>query len=162
MKTGDNGNIIQAKFLITLLAVTVLLGMAGLWYLDKKALTDRRPSGADQPPTVEFTWTPLGPTTLQEFKGRLAMKDDHSLDFKTYRFHIVELDKTLDMPIDGLVGSDYESDVYLSLLADDPRTYDLDRLTLEISIADDKGQRTSITRVVRLKPPPDSIELKAS
>jgi len=115
----------------------------------------------DEPPRIEFTWTPLGPLSLKDMKGYLTMKDDFALDFTTYRFRIVELDKTVDMPIDGLVGNEYESNVYLALLADDPRLVGLDRLTLEISVADDRGQKTTIDRVVRIKLAPMQVELRA-
>jgi hypothetical protein len=139
-------------------SLAVLAYMGRLIAKDSGFFTQRL---KDEPPQIEFTWTPLGPLDLKDMKGTLTMKDDYALDFTTYRFKIVELDKTLDMPIDGLAGNEYESNVYLALLADDPRLTGLDRLTLEISVADDRGQRTTIDRVVRVKPAPMQVELRA-
>lgn len=144
--------------LALLLGSVAVLGYMGLLIARDSGLFAERLK--DEPPQIEFTWTPLGPLDLREMKGRLTMSDDHGLDFTTYRFKIVELDKTVDMPIDGLVGKEYESSVYLGLLADDPRLLELDRLTLEITVADDSGQKMTISRVVRLKPPPVSVELR--
>ena len=143
-------------------ALAVLAGMAGIWYFDHPGrVVGQRTK--DEPPTIDLTWTPLGPARLQDFKGFLTLKDDYALDFKTYRFRLVELDRTLDMPIDGLVGKEYGSDIYLSLLANDPIAATLSRLTIEISIADDKGQKTTIDKVVRLLPqsaPETQLEVK--
>lgn len=147
---------VRTASLAVSLAVLAVMG----WLLIGSIASDgARPT--DAPPQIEFTWTPLGPLTLQEFKGTLVLRDDFGLDFTTYRFRIVELDKTVDMPIEGLVGKEYETDIFLSWLAENPKILELDRLTIEISVADDRGQMTSISRVVRLKSAPFQAELKA-
>ncbi|MFA6603222.1 MAG: hypothetical protein WCT10_00075 [Patescibacteria group bacterium] len=108
--------------------------------------------GPDLPPVIDLTWTPLGPLDLRDFKGRLTISDDRALDFTTYRFRLVELDKTVDLPIPGMMGKEYGQDIFLGLIASDPKLADKSRLTIEVSIKDDAGQQTSIRRVVRLKP----------
>jgi hypothetical protein len=154
------------KKIYRIVSLAIFLGsLAVLGYMGQLIVRDSGLFSSrlkDEPPQIEFTWTPLGPLSLKDMKGRLTMKDDYALDFTTYRFRVVELDKTIDMPIDGLLGSDYESDVYLALLANDPRLPGLDRLTLEISVADDRGQKTTISRIVRIKPPPMTVELNAA
>jgi len=151
-------NSLKMAALAASLAVLAVIG--GLVIRD---MLPRRPDArrTDAPPEIEFTWTPRRALTLNEFKGSLSLKDDHALDFSTYKFRIVELDKTIGLPIEGLVGKEYTSDIYLSLLANDYRVMNSDQLTFEISISDDRGQNTAITRVVRLKRSPLKIELKA-
>lgn len=141
-------------------SLTMLAVFGGLVIWD---MLPQRPDArrSDAPPEIEFTWTPRRALTLDEFKGYLSMKDDHALDFSTYKFRIVELDKTIGLPIEGMIGKEYASDIHLSWLANDYRVLGSDQLTFEISISDDRGQNTSITRVVRLKRSPLKIELKA-
>lgn len=134
-----------------LLAAAILSVMALIAGKDTKALMTRK---EDLPPTIDFTWSPAGAVTLKEMRGFLTMKDDYALDFTTYRLRIVELDKTVNLPIDGLIGKDYEQPISFGLLADDPRVVGLDKLTIRISVADDKGQKASIERVVKIKPEP--------
>jgi len=105
----------------------------------------------DNPPTIEFTWTPIGPTTLREFRGRLKMADDVALDFSTYRFEVVEAKKTVDLPIPGLSGKVYESDISLGLLESNAGVLGKKEIHIRISIADDAGQKTEIEKTVVLK-----------
>lgn len=105
----------------------------------------------DLPPVIDFTWTPVGPVDLREMKGFLTMRDDYALDFTTYQMKIVELDRTFGLPIDGVIGKDYEQMVSLSLFADNGTLLEKGRVTLQFSIADDKGQVTTIERVMKLK-----------
>ncbi|MEK7264472.1 MAG: hypothetical protein AAB227_00085, partial [Pseudomonadota bacterium] len=79
------------------------------------------------------------------------LKDDYGLDFTTYRMRLVEIDKTIDLPIDGLIGMDYEQSVSFSLIADNPKLSGKDKLTVEIEVADDRGQRSTLTRVISIK-----------
>ncbi len=148
------------KRLSLLLGLVVLAVMGTVILTDRSRLQRTCGVGEDLPPVIEFTWTPLGPLDLKDFRGFLKMRDDCALDFATYRFRIAELDKTLDLPIDGMIGREYESPVALGLLADNPKLADKDRLTIEISVADDKGQETKIERTVRLKPQSVSATLK--
>lgn len=127
-------------------AILVIMGL--IIAKDTRALMSRE---EDLPPVIEFSWSPAGDVDLKEMKGFLTIKDDYAIDFTTYRFTIVELNKTLDLPIDGLMGKDYEQSVSLSLIADRPEVLRQEKLTIEISVADDKGQQTSITRVIKLK-----------
>ncbi len=144
----------QPKRLVRNLAVAaaifVLAATGTLFLLDWKKMAAVR--SEDLPPTIDFTWTPLGALDLKDFRGYLTMKDDYSLDFTTYRFTIVELNKTVDLPIPGMIGKEYDSPVSLALLADRPELAEKDRITVRISIADDKGQKTEIERTIRLKP----------
>ncbi len=117
---------------------------------DSRAMLHR---GDDLPPVIDFTWTPLEPTDLRDVRGFLSIKDDYGLDFSTYRMRIAEIDKEWGLPIDGLIGKDYEQPISLGLIADRPEIADKRQVTLEFSIADDRGQKTSITRVIRLNRP---------
>ena len=146
-----------AKLLPLVIAVAVLATMTVIVVRDGMR---KSAAGPDLPPVVDLTWTPLGPLDLRDFKGRLTMSDDRALDFKTYRFRIVELDKTLDLPIPGMIGREYSQDVFLGLIANDPKLADKSRLTIEVSIADSAGQVTSIRRVIRLKPAAIDVILK--
>ncbi len=142
----------KKKHIITtapvILSVAILLVMGLIVAKDSNLFFTR---GKDLPPTIDFTWSPAGAVSLKEMKGYLVIRDDYGLDFKTYRMHLVELDKTLDLPIDGLIGKDYEQPISFSLIADDPHLRGKDKLTVEISIADDRGQKTSIERVIHLQ-----------
>lgn len=146
---------------ISLVVSLVVLAVLGWFVLRDIGGRPAVSRSTDAPPEIEFTWTPRRALTLQEFKGLLVMKDDYALDFSTYHLRIVELERETSLPIEGLIGREYSSEVYLSWLAADPRVAVLERLTLEISIADDRGQKTEISRVVRLKPPPTKVELFA-
>ena len=107
--------------------------------------------GKDLPPTVELTWTPAGATTLREFRGHLKLTDDRALDFTSYRFEVVEAGKTVGLPIEGMIGKQYESDVSLALLESYSGLVDKKEVHLKLSIADDAGQRTEIEKTVILK-----------
>ena len=130
------------------LACVILALMAYLSVRDTRALLRR---DSDEPPTIEFTWTPAGAVDLKEMRGFLKIADDHSLDFTTYRLTIEELKKTVDLPIEGLIGKEYEQQVSFGLIADDPRLVGKDKITVTITIADDRGQKSEITRVISLK-----------
>ena|SRR3990172_11983989 len=163
MKVMSFASLISKRYLPLVLVGVSLAVLAVIVWL---VLSDMRPrpearSVVDAPPEVSFTWTPLGPLTLREFKGLLTLKDDHALDFATYKFRIVELDKTIGLPIEGLIGKEYSSDIYLSWLADNSQVLQSSSLTFEISVSDDRGQNTSITRVARLKESPTELKLQA-
>ncbi len=128
------------------LGLVILVVMGFIITSDTKKLTARP---EDLPPRIEFTWSPAGPVDLKDMRGYLSLKDDYGLDFKTYRMRLVEVDKTIDLPIDGLIGKEYEAPVSFSLIAGNPRLNG--RLTVEISIADDRGQKSTLTRVITLK-----------
>lgn len=105
----------------------------------------------DTPPKIEFTWTPAGAVSLYDMRANLSIVDDHGIDFTTYRMHLVEIDRTIDLPIPGLMGREYEQPISFSLIADNPKLVGKDKLTVEISVADDKGQVSTLTRVIDLK-----------
>ncbi len=130
------------------LSALILVVMGLIIAKDTRALMLRN---EDLPPVIDFTWTPAGDVDLKEMRGFLTMKDDYALDFTTYRFTIVEIARTFDLPIDGMIGREYEQPVSLSLIADRPEVLRQQKLTVEISVADDKGQKTTITRVIKLK-----------
>ena len=130
------------------LASVILLVMVFIIAKDTRVLRTRN---EDLPPTIDFTWSPAGAISLRDMKGYLVIRDDYALDFTTYRMRLVELDKTVDLPIEGMIGKDYEQPIFFSLIAGDPHLIGKDKLTVQISIADDKGQKTSIERVIRLR-----------
>ena len=145
--TTEKHNTMIASLPIVLSGV-ILLVMAVIIFFDVRQSMMRK---EDLPPSIDFTWTPSGRVSLKEMKGFLSMKDDYALDFKTYRMIIVELGKTVDLPIDGLIGKDYEQTISLSWLAENPKLIGKDKITLEFFIADDHGQKTTITRVIPLE-----------
>lgn len=106
---------------------------------------------SDDPPEIEFTWTPLGRADLLDIRGHLRITDDYSLDFTTYEMRIAELDRSFDLPVEGLVGREYEQDISFSILAGN---YDLLRrgeMTVEFTISDDVGQSSAVTKVIKIK-----------
>lgn len=106
----------------------------------------------DNPPVIEFSWSPAeGPVSLAEASAVLHISDDYGIDFTTYRMRLVELDRTLDFPVEGVVGKDWTQPVSFSLVADDPKLQDVHTLTVEISVADDRGQVSTLTKVIPLK-----------
>lgn len=109
--------------------------------------------GEDRPPEVDFTWSPIGKVTLLEMVGHIRIEDDYALDFSTLAVRIVELDRVLEIVRPDVIGREYESDVHFGLLHEHPVLLKYGRMTLDISIADDRGQVTRIERVVKLKTP---------
>jgi hypothetical protein len=108
-----------------------------------------RTRGGDASPEIQFSWGyDSGEQTLRHFSGQLTMSDDWGLDFTTYRLRIPEANREIDLPIEGLVGKKYESPVYLGLLDGDASLKDKQELTLEFTIADDKGHSTTKSFVV--------------
>ena len=105
----------------------------------------------DSPPTIIFTWFPEKPSTLKDIDGTLKITDDYGLDFTTYRLTIEEINKTIDLPIEGLIGKNYEQKIYLGLISDNPIFRQKKQATIIISIADDRGQKTTVRRVIPLK-----------
>lgn len=153
---------IPKRFFVVL---PVILGVLILGVVAVGALRDRdaaigiaesrfeKKKGGDQPPEVDFTWTPSGAVTLREMVGRLSLKDDHALDFKTYKMYLVELDKTVTLPMaESLIGREYEDRISFSLQAENPQLIGKDKLTVQIEIADTKGNKTSIERIIKLRP----------
>ncbi|MBI4457447.1 hypothetical protein HY633_00600 [Candidatus Uhrbacteria bacterium] len=131
------------------IAAAAVIALAGFFAVSGKAA----PAGRihDRPPEIDFTWTPEPPTMLEDIHGRLVMDDDYGLDFSTYRFRVIDIDKTVDLPIAGMIGKRYEQDVYLGLLRDNPVMAKLESVALEFSIADDAGQVTRLVKVIPLK-----------
>jgi hypothetical protein len=139
------------------LAVVVLAVIAATWHRDVSRLSER---ADDQPPTVGFTWSPAGTVDLEQFRGHLTLKDDHALDFKTYKMTFVELGRSIGLPLaDQLIGKEYDdANVYFSLIARDPKLSGKDKLTVQIEVADDAGQKTSVEKVISIKPPPFRVD----
>ena len=98
-------------YLPIVLGALILLAVGAIAAEEHLTLFSR---GTDRPPTIEVTWTPIGRVSLFEMQGHLKIVDDYALDFTTYRMTIKEIDRTIDLPIDGLVGREYEQDISLS------------------------------------------------
>ncbi|MEY4723568.1 MAG: hypothetical protein RLZZ324_1081 [Candidatus Parcubacteria bacterium] len=139
------------------LAIVILVVMTGIIITRGAASFSR---STDAPPTIEFTWSPAGTVSLQDLRGHIHITDDHALNFKTYKMTLVEAKRTLPFPLaDQIIGKEYDDDrVYFSLLANDPQMSGKDKLTVQIEIADDAGQKTSIERVINIKPPAFRID----
>lgn len=140
----------KGKLISFCLAVTALFVMSLVYLADWSRINIRE---EDTPPRIEFTWTPLGPVDLKEMRGFLKLTDDYALDFTSYRMTVVELDRTFDLPIDGLIGREYETPISLSLLASDPSLYGKPKLTLRFTVSDDQGQRAELERTIHLHQP---------
>jgi hypothetical protein len=137
------------KLVSTVLAV-VILGVVGVSYgRDRLGLTERK--GTDAPPAIEFTWTPLGRVFLEEIRGHVRMTDDHALDFTTYSMTVVEAQKTLDLPIPGLSGREYEQDISFVQFATNTDILRKGEVTIEFRIKDDAGQETVLSKVIKLR-----------
>jgi len=135
--------------LVTAIFGLAVLGVMGfVWQRDYQKLMTRT---EDTPPVIDFTWTPTEPSDLRDLRGFLTMKDDYALDFKTYKMRIVEMNKEWDLPIDGMIGRDYEQPISLGLIADKPEIQEARMVTIQFSISDDKGHRSTIERIIRLK-----------
>jgi len=131
-----------------LAASAIIATAAAFWAHDVLEYVAR---GEDAPPVVDFTWTPVGRVSLREMKGLVRIQDDHAIDFSTYRFRIVEIDRMLDLLLEGLMGREYEQPVSLSLIADDPVLRQRREVTIEVRVADDIGQEASVRKVIKLK-----------
>ncbi len=136
------------RYLPLAVSLAILAVMGLIWNRDTRAFMTRI---EDRPPIIDFTWTPLEPDDLRDLRGFLAIKDDYALDFTTYRMRIAELDKEWGLPIDGLIGRDYEQPISLGLIADKPEILERRQVTIQFSIADDRGQRTMIERVIKMQ-----------
>lgn len=136
------------KTVPVMLACVILALMALIANKDTRSLISRP---TDLPPTIDFTWSPAGPVDLREMRAYLTIKDDYAIDFTTYRLTIEELRKTIDLPIPGMIGKSYDTPVSFSLLADDPRLSGLTHITVMIDVADDRGQKSTLTRTIDLK-----------
>jgi hypothetical protein len=142
----------KSKFPIVIVAVIVVYAAAAaaFMYVKESSLVSMPAPFGDEPPLITFTWSPEGAVDLKSMKAHLCLTDDRALDFTTYRLTIVEVAKTLDFPVAGVVGRDYDTDLSFSWLASDPRLTSSKQLTVTVSIADDQGQKSSLTRVIPL------------
>ncbi len=138
----------KIRLITAVFGLAVLGAMGYVWYRDSQKLLVRV---EDTPPVIDFTWAPTEPMDLRDLRGFLTMKDDYALVFKTYKMRIVELIKEWDLPIDGMIGKDYEQPISLGLIADKPEIQYARKVTVQFSISDDKGQRTTIERIIKLK-----------
>lgn len=137
---------------VTLAAVAVYVALAaGLLYAKEFSQSSLPLPFGDQPPQITLTWSPDGVVDLMTTKVHLHMKDDHGLDFTTYRLTVVETGRTIDMPIKDLVGKDYETDLSFSWLAGDQRLRTAGKMTVIVSIADDHGHKSTLTRIIPLR-----------
>jgi hypothetical protein len=143
----------KRKFTYIFLASVVICAAlaVGLLYVKEFSLTSLPAPFGDAPPQITLTWSPEGAVDLATMKAHLHITDDRALDFSTYRLTVGEINRTIDLPIAGLIGRDYETDLSFSWLAHDPRLAGAGQMTVTISISDDHGHKSSITRVIPLK-----------
>jgi hypothetical protein len=146
-----------------ILAAIFVVGLILVEYGTQIRLAAR---GADHPPTVDFTWTPIGRVDLKEMVGTVTLVDDHALDFSTYKITVVELGREIDLPIVGIIGREYEQKVSFAMFDGNLQLLKKGEMTLQVEVADDVGQKTVIERIVKIKPPSgwtqeeiDSIQL---
>ena len=83
----------------------------------------------------------LASSTVREEVGGCSQKNDSNF----------ELDRTLDLPIEGLLGREYEQPISLSLIANNAVLINKGEVNVEISVADDAGHETSIVKTIKLK-----------
>lgn len=116
----------------------------------------------DAPPTIEFSWTPAGAVDLRDFKGIVKLTDDRGLDFGSYRMELVELQRTLDIPMGAsMLGKEYELPLFLWVYADKMAADGHSSLTVRISVADTAGQTSLLERSIEIKRGPATIQLKS-
>lgn len=136
--------------IVSIVLAALILGVVGVTYVKERLFQDA-PGSADAPPTIEFAWTPLGRVFLEDVRGKVHMKDDHGLDFTTYSMHLVEANKTYDLPIEGMLGKEYEQDIAFTQFATDVSILRRGQLTVEFRIKDDAGQETVLTKVIKIR-----------
>lgn len=136
------------KHLPIILAVILLLTMGFIFTQDVSRLSLPL---KNESPLITFTWEPSGAVDLREMRGMLRMSDDKGIDFTSYRMTLVELNKTLDLPIPGLTGKEYEQPISFSLLAGDPRLLESKKLTVAIRVADMEGAEAELVQTIYLK-----------
>jgi hypothetical protein len=137
------------KVVTSVLAVAII-GTVGIAY-SREYFGFTARTGDDLPPTIEFTWTPLGRVFLEEIRGHVVIKDDHGLDFTSYAMRVVEAGKTLDLPIPGLSGKEYEQDISFLQFATNADILRKGEVTVEFRIKDDIGQETVLTKIIKLR-----------
>ncbi len=142
---SDNLRIISAVL------ATVILGVVGMTYVSDRLALDGGPRGTDQPPTIEFTWEPIGQPYLADIRGKVVMKDDRGLDFTTYAMTVVEAGKTLDLPIPGMLGKEYAQDISFAQFARNGDIIRKGEITVEFRIKDTAGQEAVLTKVVKFR-----------
>jgi hypothetical protein len=109
--------------------------------------------GTDEPPTIDFTWTPIGRVNLKEMVGTVKLEDDHALDFSTYKVTVMELNREIGLPVEGVIGRDYEQQMSFAMFDGNLELLKRQQMTLKVEVADDAGQKTEIEQVVKLKLP---------
>lgn len=136
--------------IVSIVLAALILGVVAVAYVRERIFLDT-PGVVDAPPTIAFTWTPLGRVFLEDVRGKVRMTDDHALDFTTYSMHLVEINKTLDLPIPGLSGKEYEQDISFTQFATNVTIIKRGYLTVEFRIKDDAGQETVLTKVIKVR-----------
>ncbi len=133
-----------------ILAAAFVVGLLAVEY-GKSLQTMAR--GGDDPPTVDFTWTPVGRVDLKEMVGTVKLQDDHALNFSTYKITILELNREITLPVEGVIGRDYEQQISFAMFDGNLNLLKKQAMTIKIEVADDAGQHTAIQRIVKLKLP---------
>lgn len=134
--------------------LAIAAGIGGIVIAVFAAFAQKTPTGEydiriqDKAPEINFTWSPEAPADLIEMQAKLKITDDHGIDFSSYRFTIVEAERTLDFPVADIVGREWEQPISLSLIASDPKLIGREFVTIRVSVADDMGQQTEIEKVI--------------
>ena len=131
-----------------IIGMTILVLMGIIYVTDLSFLEFR---GEDNPPTIEFTWTPLGRIDLIDMRGKLILIDYYALDFESYTMRIVELKMENGIPVEGLIGRVFEQDVSLSTLHENAILAKKGEVTLEFYIKDDVGQEAFLSKTIKIK-----------
>lgn len=130
------------------LGVIVLLVMAWIALKETPVLGGR---ANDTPPSIEFTWTPIGRPELMDIRGKLRVVDDYGLDFSSYSMRIAEIEKTLDYPVPGVAGKEFEQDISFAQFAMHAVLLQKGEMTVEFRMKDDAGQEAMLSKVVKFK-----------
>jgi hypothetical protein len=140
----------RRRILTLIIAVVVILAACLVHFMTRRTAA---PTSAitDQPPVIEFTWTPDGPADLKTVTGHLKMTDDRALDFSSYLMTISEISRKFDFGVTGVIGREYETDLHFSWLANDQALAEAGQMTLIFEIADDAGHKAAITKTIPLK-----------
>ncbi|MFH2062731.1 MAG: hypothetical protein ABIJ46_01095 [bacterium] len=142
----------KKRRIISFPIVAAVIFIAVLVVADRWKSFSHLTRGQDNKPTVDFTWTPIGRVRLTEMVGMVRVQDDYAIDFSTLKVQVVELNKTIKISRDDLVGRDYEERVSFAMLAGNVEIASRGQMTLRISVADDAGQVTEIERVIKIEP----------
>jgi hypothetical protein len=139
----------QKSYIIALVATVI--GFAIFFSLKKTTDNEVVLRIEDKAPEITLTWLPEKPNSISDINAKLRIVDDHGIDFSSYLLTIVEAERTINYPVEPEpTGREWEQPLNFSLIAGDPKLANATKLTLRVEVADDRGQKSQIEKVIEL------------